>query len=55
MSNVIKKTDMIGIEVAHELQDVAASKQNKTHSELEKLNVDKRKVSEKLESLAKKE
>ncbi|MEW8547687.1 MAG: hypothetical protein AB2693_29620 [Candidatus Thiodiazotropha sp.] len=54
MSNAIKKKDMLGIEVAHELQDVAASKQKKAHSELEKMNVNKRKVTEKLEHLAKK-
>ena len=35
MSNASKKKDMIGIEVAHDFQDVAASKQKKTHSELE--------------------
>ena len=54
MSNAIKKTDMIGIEVAHELQDVAASKQKKTHSKLEKLDVNKGKVSEKFENFSKK-
>ena len=43
---------MLGIGVAHELQDVAASKQKNAHIELEQLNKRKREITEKLEHVA---
>ena len=42
LSKAIKSKDKLGIEVAHELQDVAASKQTNAHTELEKLNKKKK-------------
>ena len=52
MSKAIKSKDMLGIEVAHELQDVSVSKQKNAHTELEKLNKKKREITEKLEHAA---
>ena len=54
LSKAMKSIDMLGIEVAHGLQDVAASKQKNAHTELEKLNKKKREITEKLEHVAKK-
>ena len=54
MGKAIKRKDMLGIGVVHELQDVAASKQKNAHIELEQLNKRKREITEKMEHVAKK-
>ena len=54
MGKAIRSKDMLGIGVAHELQDVATSKQKNAHIELEHLNKRKREITEKLEHVPKK-
>ena len=58
MTTAIKQKDMINIDIAHQfphqLQEVAASKQQNAHKELHKLNGKKRKITESLQKYGKK-
>ena len=54
MTEAIKEKHMMGIEIAHELQEVAANKQKTAHAALHELNKRKREITDQLEKYAKK-
>ena len=54
MTTAIKQKDMINIDIAHQLQGLAASKQQNIRKELHELNGKKRKITESIQKYGKK-